>query len=104
MVEPKAPHSLNSLIDYTDMEKNTLTIVDWFRDHQHQFVEGSEARNMRMVHPFTAQPVDSFVVKKVFATKAKPMLIESRDDVAGVLSPSIITKVSNGLAVTATPV
>ncbi len=93
-IEPAAPHSINALIDFTEAETNTLRIVDWFREHQDQFVGGSEVRNLRMVHPFTAHAVHAFIVKKIFQTKAKPMLIELRDDVVGQMAPNIITKVS----------
>lgn len=90
-------YSVNSLFDISLEETNTLRLVDWFRSHE-QYL-GSEVRNLRMLHPFTGQAVDAFVVKKVFSTNARPMLIELRSDAEGHLMPDIITKMGDDLRV-----
>lgn len=96
-VDSFARETVNSLFDIAPEEANTLRLVDWFRLHEQ--IVGSEVRNLQMLHPFTGDPVDVFIVKKIFQTKAKPMLIELVSDSKGLVEPLIITKFGDDLRV-----
>ena len=89
--------SVNSLFQITNAERNTLRLSDFLSSHGDEVVVG-QPFPVEMVHPFSSRRVDSVVVKKVFATAAKPMMLEFR---AGdeTVPPLILTKDGDDLRV-----
>ncbi len=89
--------SVNSLFQITNAERNTLRLSDFLASHGDDVIVG-QPFPVEMVHPFSSRRVDCVVVKKVFSTAAKPMMLEFRFGDQPV-PPLILTKDGDDLRV-----
>lgn len=84
--------SVNSLFDISKLERNTLSMME-FVAQQRQHLEVGQPVAYEAVHPFScSQVASSFVVRKVFDTTSKPLLIEMLDSSGSVIPPALLAK------------
>ena len=88
--------SVNTLFDISARERNTLEMVSWL-DSQRAVAGGSYARVM--CHPLTGAAVTEMRVRKVFATSARPMMVEFRNGEGSKVPPMVLTKSGDDLRV-----
>jgi hypothetical protein len=89
--------SVNTLFEISNRERATLKLVE-FCDYQSEKLVLGRPFPCEMIHPFTGEKVDSLVVRKVFSTSARPMMIEFRKG-GEFVAPMVLTKNGDDLRV-----